>query len=89
MVALKYEESNWNPGRVSNIKPFEMKYKWKGINYSSKIDDWKTSEKNNPTTAFNILHIKKKGQIICQKLYVKRLYVQIVSQKLTRVVKYK
>ena len=89
MVALKYEESNWNPGRVSNIKPFEIKYKWKGINYSSKIDDWKTSEKNNPTTAFNILYIKKKGQIICQKLYVKRLYVQIVSQKLTRIVKYK
>ena len=25
MVALKYEESNWNPGRVSNIKPFEIK----------------------------------------------------------------
>ena len=89
MVALKYEESNWNPGRVSNIKPFEIKYKWKGINYSSKIDDWKTSEKNNSTTAFNILYIKKKGQIICQKLYVKRLYVQIVSQKLTRIVKYK
>ena len=72
MVALKYEESNWNPGRVSNIKPFEIKYKWEGINYPSKIDDWKTSEKNNPKTAFNILYIKKKD----------KLYVKIICQKI-------
>ena len=30
------------------------------MNYPSKIDDWKTSEKNNPTTGFNILYINKK-----------------------------
>ena len=32
-VALNYEEIKWNPERVSNIKPFINKYKWKGINY--------------------------------------------------------
>ena len=32
----------------------------KGINYPSKIDDWKTFEKNNPITALNILYIKEK-----------------------------
>ena len=44
-VALNYEELKWNPERVSNIKPFINKYNWKVINYSSKIDDWKTFEK--------------------------------------------
>ena len=36
------------------------KYKWKGINYPSKIDDWKTFVENNLTIAFNILYIKEK-----------------------------
>ena len=45
-VTLNYEEIKWNPERVSNIKPFINKYNWKGINYLSKIDDWKTFEKN-------------------------------------------
>ena len=36
------------------------KYDWKGINYPSKIDDWKTFEKNNLTIALNILYIKEK-----------------------------
>ena len=31
--------------RVSNIKPFIDKHNWKGTNYPSKIDDWKTFEK--------------------------------------------
>ena len=29
----------------------------KGMNYPSKIGDWKTFEKNNPTIALNILYI--------------------------------
>ena len=36
------------------------KYKWKGINYPSKIDDQKTFVKNNLTIAFNVLYIKEK-----------------------------
>ena len=48
-----------HPERVSNIKPFINKYRWKVINYPSKIDDWKT-EKNNRTIALNILDIKEK-----------------------------
>ena len=50
-VSVNYEEIEQNPGRVSNIKPFINKYNWKYINYPSKIDDWKTFEKNNPTIA--------------------------------------
>ena len=49
-----------HPERISNIKPFINKYKWKGINYPSKTDDWKTFEKNNPIIALNILYIKEK-----------------------------
>ena len=48
-VALNYEEIESHPERVSSIKPFINKYNWKGINYPSNIDDWKTFEKNNPT----------------------------------------
>ena len=58
-VEFNYEKINWNPERVSNIKPFINKYNWKEINYSSKMDDQKTFEKNNPTIAFNILFIKE------------------------------
>ena len=57
---INYEEIKWNPQRVSNIKPFISKYKWNGIDYISKIDDWKTFEKNNPTIALRILYIKEK-----------------------------
>ena len=28
-VALNYQEIIWNPERVSNIKPFVNKYRWK------------------------------------------------------------
>ena len=46
--------------RASNIKLFINKYKWKRTSYQSKIGDWKTFEKNNPTIALNILHITEK-----------------------------
>ena len=59
-VALNYEEIKWNPERVSNIKPFINKYNWKGINYPSKMDVWKTFKKNNLAIALNILYIKEK-----------------------------
>ena len=59
-VALNYGEIKWNLERVSNIKLFINKYNWKWINCPSKIDDWKTLEKNNLTIALNILHIEEK-----------------------------
>ena len=60
-VKLNYEETEWNPERFSNIKPFINKYNWEGINYPSKIDDWKKFEQNNPTIALNILYIKERN----------------------------
>ena len=58
-VTLNYLQIKSNP-EVSNIKPLINKYNWKGINYPSKVDDWKTFEKNNPTIGLNILYIKEK-----------------------------
>ena len=71
-AALNYEEINWNLKRISNIKPFMNKYKWKGINYPSKkkIDDCKALENNNPTVALNILYIKENIRDI-SSLYLK------------------
>ena len=59
-AVLNYEEIKKNPEIVSNIKPFQSKFNWKGINYPSKIDDWKMFEKNNPTIAPNVSYIKEK-----------------------------
>ena len=61
-VALNYEKIKWNPERVPNIKPFINKYEWNGTNYPSKIDYWKTFEKNNRGIALNYV------QLIFQKL---------------------
>ena len=59
-VALNYEEIKRDPQRIPKIKPFINKYNWNGIKYPSKIDDWKTFEKNNLTIALNIFCIKEK-----------------------------
>ena len=59
-VPLNYGEINRNSEKVSNIKPFINKYDWKGMNYLTKIDDWKIFQKNNPTIALNILSMKEK-----------------------------
>ena len=71
-VVLNYEEIKWNPERVSNIKPFLNKDNWEEMSYPSKIDDWKTFEKNNPTIALNIMYTKEKKNF--------QLAFQIITQ---------
>ena len=51
-AALNYGEIESNPKRVLK--------KWKGINYPSKIDDWKMLEKNKPAIALKTLYINEK-----------------------------
>ena len=48
-VTLNYEEIKKDLQRITNIKPFINKYNWEGINF----------EKNNVTTALNVLYTKK------------------------------
>ena len=69
-VALNYGEIELHPERVSNIKPFINKCNWKGINYPSKMDDWKTFDKI----------IKQLLLIFC--ISKKNKYLQVMSQKL-------
>ena len=59
-VALNYQEIKWNPERVSSIIPFINKYNWEGINYPSKIGDWKTF-------IFCVLKKKKYFQLISKQ----------------------
>ena len=40
-VALDHEEIGKYPEKITKIKPFIDKYKWKGTNYPSEKDDWK------------------------------------------------
>ena len=58
-VALNYRETKLNPERVLNSVLFINKYIWNGIKYSSKKEDWKKFESNNPTIAVNVLYKKE------------------------------
>ena len=44
------------PERILNIKSFINKYDWDKIKYSSKINAWKTFEKNNSKIHLNVLY---------------------------------
>ena len=59
-IALNFGENKNNRQRVSKIKPFIDNYNCEVINYPSKIEDWKKSEKNNPAIAPRVLYIKEK-----------------------------
>ena len=59
-VALIYLEIEWNPEGISNVKSFINKYNSRELNLSSKIDDCKAFQKNNPTITFNFLYTKEK-----------------------------
>ena len=51
-----------------HIKLCINKYNRKGINYPSKIDDWKMFEKNSPTFALSILYIKEICPVYISKI---------------------
>ena len=40
-VALNHDKIKFNSEGVSYIKLFTNKYNWNGINYPSKVEDWK------------------------------------------------
>ena len=53
-VALNHQEIENHPERISNIKSFIDKYNWKGIDFPSRIKDWKKFEENNKEVVLNI-----------------------------------
>ena len=54
--ALNYQIIESNPQRISELKPFIIKYNWEGINFPAGSKEWKKSEQNNDTIALNILY---------------------------------
>ena len=58
-VALHHQKVESHPERVSNIKPFITSYNWEGINYLSKIEEWKKCKKNNLTIVSMFCILKK------------------------------
>ena len=64
-----------NHVKSDEIKPFINKYNWESINFQSEKDDWKKTDKNNLTTAFNILILKNK------------IYIILMFQNITQIVK--
>ena len=55
-ASLNYEQIKNNPERITKIKPFINKYKWKEIEFPSHSKDWKKFELNNKSIALNILY---------------------------------
>ena len=56
-VALNHQNIGNHPEKISNIKPFIDQYNWEGIDFPSRIKDWKKFERNNKTIAINILYV--------------------------------
>ena len=55
-ICCNIHSKSW---RITKIKPFINKHKWEGLNFPSEKDNWKKTEKNNVTVAFNVLCVKK------------------------------
>ena len=56
-VALNHQNIENHPERISNIKPFINQYNWEGIDFPPGIKNWEKFERNNKTTARNILFV--------------------------------
>ena len=56
-IALKHENINNQPERISNLKPLFDQYNWKNIEFPSHSKEWKQFEQNNKTIILNILFV--------------------------------
>ena len=59
-IPVNFKENKKDPKTVSNVNSFINNYNCEGINYPSKIKDWKRFGKNNLAIVLNILNIKNK-----------------------------
>ena len=63
---LNYQNINYNPERISKLKPFINNYNWKDIEFPSHSKDWRKFECNNKAIALNILYVPYKTKEIRQ-----------------------
>ena len=63
-MTLDYETIEKNPERISKLKHYINKYNWKEIDFSAGPKEQIKFEKNNNTTALNILYIPRNTKIM-------------------------
>ena len=73
---LNYEEIAKHAERIAKIRSFINKYNWEETNCPSEKADWKKIEKNEVTIPLNVL-------------YTKKIYVLLMIQNKTQIVKTK
>ena len=57
IAALKHQNIDHYPERISKLKPFINNYNWKDIEFPSHSKDWRKCECNNKTIALNVLFV--------------------------------
>ena len=55
--ALTYQNIETHPERISNLKPYNNKYNWEGIEFPAGPKDWKKFEKKNKTKLLLIYYL--------------------------------
>ena len=55
--ALNYQTIEKDPQRISKLKPYINKYNWEGINFPAASKEWQKFERNNDTSALNVLYV--------------------------------
>ena len=66
IAAMRWEEINNNPERISKLKRFEKDFDWSGIGFPVSIKDIKKFESRNQIS-INLLAIEGKQIYICRK----------------------
>ena len=66
---------------MTKIKPSTNKYKLGGIQRKSEKGDWKKIEKNNVTTALNVLYAKKEKYVLYNSNPEKQVILMIRNEE--------
>ena len=66
IAAMRWEEINNNPERISKLKRFEKDFDWSGIGFPVSVKDIKKFESRNQIS-INLLVIEGKQIYICRK----------------------
>ena len=84
--ALNYQNIVRDLRRISNVKPYINKYNWEGIEFPAGPKDWQKFERNNNTTAPNILfvpHNTKAVRVAYRSEYNNKCKKQVILLMIT------
>ena len=57
IASLHHHEIDNHVERISKLKPYINDYNWYGLEFPTKLSDWKKFEENNISIALNILFV--------------------------------